>query len=138
MAGLFADVEALVIAFLEEEAETRTLAELPAEITEPLIQVLVFGGADTSPATDLVNIDVDVYVPPGSDGEPAAPAAHDLAELVRHLMLNQLPGTTTAVGGATGTVTTVRTIARPIRRPYDESGVRRVHASYAVRVNSRG
>lgn len=138
MSGELVDVEQLLVDWLQDRTEVSTVTELPPDITDPILQVFAYGGAATSPATDSVNLDIDAYYPPDSDGEPDLGAAQDLAQWVRKLMVHDLPGYKVTVGPVQGTVLQVREISRPVRRTYDESGIRRIHASYRLLVASRG
>lgn len=145
----YADVEALLVVWLPTAVTgIRALTDLPADLLAALadedadlrgiVQVEAFGGADTDPSAEIVNVDVDVYVPPDADGEPDRAAARDLAEDVRSAVLVVLPGTVHALPSGAATVQAARTISRPTVRPYDESPVRRFHASYRIKVATRG
>ena len=138
MAGAYADVEQLLIGWLADVTDLRVVGELPVQVAEPTVQVGAIGGAETSPATDRVSVDVDVFVPADADGEPRLETAQDLGQWLRTLILRDLPGHTATVGGVKATVISARGLSRPVRRPYDESGLRRVQASYSLLVASRG
>lgn len=138
MAGTYVDVEQLLIGWLADVTDLRVVTELPVNITAPTVQVATIGGAETSPATDRASVDVDVFVPPSSEGEPDLETAQDLAAWIRTLVLRELPGYTASIGAVRATVLTSASLSRPVRRPFDESGMRRVNASYTLLVASRG
>lgn len=137
-AGGYADVEQLVIDWLAGQTDLRVVAELPVDITEPTVQIAAIGGTEVNAAADRASIDVDVFVPAASDGEPDLETAQDLAAEIRRLFLRVLPGHTATVGGLRATVLRTAGLSRPVRRPFDESGIRRVNASYTVLTASRG
>ena len=102
------------------------------------MQVWAYTGADVSPAVDEPAVDIDFYVGPGSDGEPRRGEARDGAEAIRTAFLRELPGHVATTSFGTAEVLSVRTVSRPAIRPYDESAIRRSHAAYRIRVQSRG
>jgi hypothetical protein len=138
VAGDYADVERILVTWLETATGIRTVTEAPADIIEDFIQVEAFGGADRNPGIDVANVDVDFYAVPTATGEPDRGAARDGAELVRRKMLRNLPGHVVTFDGVTATVAAVATISRPTARPWDESNIRRFHAAYRVTVQSSG
>jgi hypothetical protein len=138
VAGEYVDVEQLLIGWLADVTDLRVAAELPVSITDPTVQVTAVGGSETSPATDRATVDVDVFVPPDSDGEPDLETAQDLAQWIRVLILRDLPGYTATIGPSRATVIRTAGLSRPVRRPFDESGLRRIQASYTLLVASRG
>ncbi len=138
MAGDYVDVEQLLIGWLADVTDLRVVAELPVDIIAPTVQINTISGAETSPATDRASVDVDVFVPPDSEGEPDLETAQDLAQWIRTLILRSLPGYTATVGTVRATVLRTGGLSRPVRRPFDESGLRRINASYTLLVASRG
>lgn len=141
-----ADVEQLIIDWVRQAFAAMDLHvanELPPgdELTEVLadhtafVHVEAFGGGDRNVVQENVNVDVDVYVGPDSDGNPNRAAAADIAALLRAGVLFHLPGYYTA----TATVSAVSTMSRPTARPYDDnSALRRYSAAYTMVIKSHG
>jgi hypothetical protein len=144
--GEYADVEQILVDWLADRfAPARVLTDLPAgellgaELAQhPVIQVWAYGGADLNPAVDEPLVDVDCYIGPDTAGEPDRGAARDLAEAIRTALLRELPGHVADAPDVHAEVLHVRTVSRPAIRPYDESPIRRSHAAYRIRVQSRG
>jgi hypothetical protein len=105
-------------AVVRDELDNRLLEELPT------IQVQVVGGSDDGIRLDRALVDIDVYH--RTRGEAVA-----LAAAVRGWVLRELRGssTTTAVIGRTGTV------SAPAIRPYENTALRRVGATYEIYVH---
>lgn len=120
------DVELLVIQWLQgqlgsgvivrDELDNNLLAELPTVQVERIP-----AGDDDGFRLDRALVDVDVYA--ATRGSAIA-----LAIQIRGLLLGLLPGSTT--GGAV--VGRVRTEAAPGVRPYENTGLRRVGATYEI------
>lgn len=87
----------------------------------PTVQVEVAGGDDDGIRLDRPFVDINVYH--RTRGEAIA-----LAASIRGWVLTQLRGSVTqnAVFGRTGT------ISRPAVRPYENTGLRRVGATYEI------
>lgn len=100
---------------VRDELDNDLLNELPT------VQVQMVGGDDDGFRLDRVLVDVDVYA--ATRGEAIA-----LALTVHSLLLTELRGSQIdrAVFGA------VRTVARPCPRPYDNTELRRVGATYQM------
>lgn len=119
------DVEVLLIGWLadrlgdgvvvRDELDNDLLGELPT------VQVQVVGGTDDGIRLDRALVDVDVYA--ATRGQATA-----LAAQIRGLFLDQLQGsaTETAVVGQVGT------ISRPVARPYENTALRRIGATYEI------
>lgn len=105
-------------AVVRDELDNRLLEELPT------VQVQVVGGSDDGIRLDRALVDIDVYH--RTRGEAVA-----LAAAVRGWVLRELRGssTTTAVIGRTGTV------SAPAVRPYENTALRRVGATYEIYVH---
>lgn len=120
------DVELLVIQWLQgqlgsgfvvrDELDNTLLNELPTVQVERLS-----AGGDDGFRVDQALVDVNVYA--ATRGQ-----AVDVAIQVRGLLLASLPGSTT--GGAV--VGRVGTISAPAARPYENTGLRRVGATYEI------
>jgi len=120
------DVELLVIQWLRaqlgsgvvvrDELDNNLLDELPTVQVERLPV-----GDDDGVRLDRALIDVDVYA-------ATRGAAIAMAIQIRGLLLGSLPGATT--GGAV--VGKVGTEAAPGVRPYENTGLRRVGATYEI------
>ncbi|MFE9886877.1 hypothetical protein [Streptomyces scopuliridis] len=100
---------------VRDELDNNLLNELPT------VQIEVIGGDDDGYRLDRALVDVNVYA--ATRGEATA-----LAATVHGLLLVSLRGsaTTNAVFGA------VRALARPAARPYENTGLRRVGATYQI------
>ncbi|MFJ8016244.1 hypothetical protein [Streptomyces sp. NPDC096339] len=120
------DVELLVIQWLQaqlgsgvvvrDELDSNLLSELPTVQVER-----VAAGDDDGFRIDRACIDIDVYTATRS-------ASIALSLQIRGLLLTQLPGSTT--GGAV--VGRVQTVTAPGARPYENTGLRRVGATYQL------
>ncbi|MGW3321147.1 phage tail termination protein [Streptomyces virginiae] len=120
------DVELLVIQWLQgllgsgvvvrDELDNNLLAELPTVQVERIP-----AGGDDGFRLDWALIDVNVYA--ATRGDAVA-----LSLQIRGLLLSQLPGSTT--GGAV--VGRVATVTAPGVRPYENTGLRRVGATYEI------
>lgn len=122
------DVEVLLIGWLQhrlgggvvvrDELDNNLLEELPT------VQVGRVGGGDDSFRLDRALVDVDVYAATRGD-------AIQLAAAVRGLLLTELAGarTDSAVVGR------IVTISAPIQRPYENTALRRIGATYQIHVH---
>ncbi|MEU8829330.1 hypothetical protein [Streptomyces sp900116325] len=119
------DVELVLIGWLQarlgedvlvrDETDNNLLNELPT------VQIEAVGGNDDGFRLDRPLVDVNVYA-------ATRGAAISLAGTVRDLILHELRGSSTesAVFGRTGTV------SLPAVRPYENTGLRRVGATYEI------
>lgn len=98
-------------------------ANLAAEV--PLIRCVRFGGGDDVITIDKPVLDIEAFA---ADRD----SAFELAELIRSDFRLRLPGYHTAAG----TVAAVRTLIGPGWRPYDNTNVVRVGASYEVAIHA--
>ncbi|MFD8577398.1 hypothetical protein ACFV1H_18945 [Streptomyces virginiae] len=120
------DVELLLIQWLQarlgsgvvvrDELDNNLLDELPTVQVQRLP-----GGDDDGFRLDRALVDIDVYAATKGD-------ATELAAEIRGLLLTDLPGSET--GGAV--VGRVRTEAAPGVRPYENTGLRRIGATYSL------
>lgn len=117
------DVETLLIGWLRhrgydarDELDNDLLDELPVVQVEALP-----AGDDDGFRLERVLLDVDVYA-------ADATAASALSGQIRHLLLTELRGSTLpeAVIGK------VATVARPAKRPYENTALRRYGATYEI------
>lgn len=104
--------------------EGRPCAELPANLTPPVVQFTRIGGADPNLTLDEATVSVDCY------GETRG-AAYDLAEKVRAALRT---GCGYSASGAV--LARVRTLSAPSARPYDNTSLRRVGATYLITVHA--
>lgn len=119
------DVELLLIGWLRnrlgndvvvrDELDNRLLEELPT------VQVTVVGGGDDGFRLDRALFDVDVYAATRAD-------AIALAAEIHGALLGELRGATTS----TAVVGRLDTVSRPVARPYENTGLRRVGATYQI------
>lgn len=100
---------------VRDELDNNLLQELPT------VQVQVVGGGDDGLRLDRPLVDIDVY-------DATRGGAIALSAMIRGLFAEQLRGskTTHAVFGA------IDLIARPAERPYENTGLRRVGATYQL------
>lgn len=122
-----ADVEMLLVtAAAAEFPSARSCTELPARITGPTIQFERIGGRDTY-STDPAVVDVECF-------DLTREGANTLAAQARDWLRLRLPGYTDAAQAAT--VSGVETVQGIGWRPYADTNVRRVGATYAVTVHN--
>lgn len=100
---------------VRDELDNSLLDELPT------VQIQAIGGDDDGFRLDRALVDIDVYAGTRADAIALAAAVHGL-------YLTQLRGSTTerAVFGM------VRAVTRPTPRPYENTALRRVGATYEV------
>jgi hypothetical protein len=120
------DVELLVIQWLQaqlgsgvvvrDELDNNLLEELPTVQVQRLP-----AGDDDGFRLDRALVDVDVYA-------ATRAAAIELSADIRGLLLTALPGSSTA-GAVVGRV---RTATAPGVRPYENTGLRRIGATYEI------
>lgn len=119
------DVEVELIAWLQVKAGDDVVVrdELDNNLLDelPTWQVQHVTGDDDGFRLDRALVDVDVYAP--TRGEAAAQSA-----LIRGWLLTELRGSSTA-GAVFGMV---RTVSSPSFRPYENTGLRRVGATYEI------
>ncbi|WP_031189810.1 MULTISPECIES: hypothetical protein [Streptomyces] len=117
------DVETLLIGWLRErgydardELDNDLLDELPVVQVEALP-----AGDDDGLRLERALLDIDVYA-------ADSVAASAMSGQIRHLLLNELRGSKLpeAVVGK------VATVARPARRPYENTALRRYGATYEI------
>ncbi|MFJ5070252.1 hypothetical protein ACIQC7_27965 [Kitasatospora sp. NPDC088556] len=118
------DHEAVLVAFLTADlagpvVTTETDNDLQDHL--PLVQVRRAGGGDDGFRLDRALVDVDVYAASRAD-------ASALARQIRTALLSRLRGSVqpTAVVGL------VATVSAPAWRPYENTGLRRVGATYEI------
>lgn len=129
----FVDAEELTRAFLlplmvDEGFANRIVTELPAGFEKflPLIQVERIAGPDIVPSLDNPTLDVECF---GAD----RPTAKQLADRVRVALRYGMNGF--VYGGAV--VANVQTIQGPGWRPYTNTGMRRVGATYQLTLHNQ-
>jgi len=120
----FVDVEELLTGFFEAMyPAARALTITPSDLEQnlPVIQVNRIGGGDTVPSLDECLVDVDVY-------QQSKPDANRLAQEVRALLRYQGPGYS-ALGAS---ITHVLTSTGPAERPYKNTNLFRIGATYDI------
>lgn len=123
---MYADVEKILIGWLTVRFPgNRVAAELPADLTNPTIQVARFGGGRPTVPFDDANVDIDCYA-------TSRVAAHTLAEQVSHALMYELPGH--REDGAL--VVSAACFSAPSWLPYDNTTVRRYTAAYRIRTHN--
>lgn len=126
MSRTFADIEALVVAYLEAQTGVRTVTELPnlLEAALPIIRVSAVGGVDDK-ITDRIRLTVETFA-------AARTASHDAAEVARmwmHLLAHAV------VSG--WVIDTVETVTRPVWVDYANDHVHRFLATYELTTRVR-
>lgn len=121
----FGGVEALLIGWLPSQVTARALTDLPATLASdvPVVQIVRVGGPsdDNDPTLVAATVSVDCFAADRI-------AAITLSQQVDDAFRKALPGT--LAGGAS--VTKVRTLTGPSWRPWNDTQVRRVGATYQV------
>lgn len=122
----YADVEALLVTYLSTQfPDYRICTELPGSITETTVQVVRIAGTE-SPVLDTATVSVDVYAADRL-------TSNDASKKVRAaLNVGKLAGYT----HGSATVANIVTIGAPGWRPYDDTDVRRVGATYAITIHN--
>lgn len=117
------DIEVELIGWLQGRLSAVVRDELDNDLLNelPTVQVEVVGGDDDGARLDRALVDINVYA--ATRGSAIALAAD-----VHGLLLSLLRGsaTTNAVFGM------VRALARPAARPYENTALRRVGATYEI------
>lgn len=126
---MYLDVERLLVPWLAAHLDVRVVTDIPADLARvlPVVQLARIGGTDSTPTLDVALMDVDCYT-------AGRAASFELAERVREALRFALPGQQLAAAY----IPKVATALAPAWRPYDNTNVRRVGASYEVTVQSRG
>ncbi|MFE9735485.1 hypothetical protein ACFYO9_34080 [Streptomyces sp. NPDC005863] len=119
------DVELLVIGWLQARLAADALVrdELDNYLLDelPTVQVEVVGGGDDGFRLDRALVDINTYASTRQE-------AVALAARVHGLLLTGLRGTATE----TAVVGSVSTVTRPAARPYENTSLRRVGATYQM------
>lgn len=117
------DIEIELVAWLGAELSVRVVTELPATLTDilPVLLVQRVGGDDDTFRLDRALVDVDAYA--ATRAEAAA-----LAGGARSHLVASLRGVTTA-NAVFGRVSTVQA---PAWRPYENTNLRRIGATYEI------
>ena len=121
------DIEAVLVAWIEDNVEdVRASTETPSDLDGqlPWIQVGRIGGPYDGFRRDQPVVDITVY-------DTTGPDAADLALQLQELFHQQLAGSTTS--GAV--INRVETRSGPHWVPYDNPGMRRYEATYALVVH---
>jgi hypothetical protein len=120
---MWADVEVELVAVLTARLGVRHLTDLPPNLTEmlPVNQVQRVGGDDDGFRLDRALVDVDSYA-------ATRAAASDLARRTREELVLRLRGakTDTVVFGR------IATVSAPAWRPYENTALRRMGATYEI------
>jgi len=125
----FSGVEALLIGWTADQLGVRCLTDLPADLASaaPIVQIVRIGGPsdDSFSNFQAATVSVDCFA---ADRLAATTLAQQLDDAWRKV----LPGA--AVSGAV--VGKVRTLTGASWRPWDDTAVRRVGATYQVWVKA--
>ncbi|MET9150077.1 hypothetical protein ABZX82_02160 [Streptomyces griseoflavus] len=120
---MWPDIEVELIARLNAALKVRHVTDLPAKLLEvlPVNQVQRIGGEDDGIRLDRALVTVDSYAADRA-------GASLLARRTRHELVERLPGvqTSRAVFGR------VATISAPAWRPYENTALRRMGATYEI------
>jgi hypothetical protein len=119
------DIEVELIAWLGVRAPDGTVVrdDLDNDLLDelPTWQVQRVGGDDDGIRLDRALVDVDVYARTKDE-------AMGQAKLIRGWLLRQLRGSATA----NAVFGRVQTVSAPVIRPYENTGLRRVGATYEI------
>jgi len=127
MSGEVVDIEALLVAWLEDTVEdVHASTETPADMETrlPWIQVTGTGGGHDGYRRDQPSADISVFA-------ASTVAASDLAAQIHRLLHEQLAWSTYA--GVS--INRITTRVRPHRVPYDNPDLRRYESSYSFVVH---
>lgn len=121
------DAEQMLCDWLQARFTISARTELPdnLEAVVPLIQVVRVSGASTEITIDRPILDIDVY-------HSTRPLAKALAYEIHDAVIYALPGAQIL----TGSVLTTGVVVGPAWRPYDNTKIRRVGASYEVSIHA--
>jgi len=120
----FVDVEALLLAFFGltiPSARSLTITPSDLEGQLPVIQINRIGGGDTVPSLDRCLVDVEAY-------DKLRPDAKSLAAQIRSALRYKAPGFS-ALGAS---ITDVVTSSAPAERPYKNTNLFRIGATYEI------
>jgi hypothetical protein len=120
---MWPDVEAELVAWMTTAIQVRHLTDLPANLVDalPLNQLQRVGGDDDGLRLDRALISVDSYA-------ATRQAAWQLARETRYQLLFNLRGAKTV----NAVFSRVATITAPAWRPYENTALRRVGATYEI------
>jgi hypothetical protein len=122
----YADAELLIVGYLTAAFPSdRACVELPASWTGRIIQVERIAGIDPLPSLDQPTVDIECLA-------PTRLAATEFANQVRRSLRFAAPGYT-ALGA---TIARVDTIVGPGWRPYANTNVRRIGATYQITLHN--
>jgi hypothetical protein len=122
----YVDVEAFLVAYLTAQFPTyRICTELPAAITKTTVQVVRIAGTEST-VIDTPTVSVDVYAVDRLTANDAAAKVRAALNVGRFAGYTQGPAT----------VALISTISAPGWRPYDDTNVRRVGATYAISIHN--
>ena len=121
----WADAEKTVIGWLRGQGYDAR-AELDNNLVDelPVVHVQSLGGEDDGFLLERALIEIDVYAATRTD-------AYSISQHLRGLLHTQLRGSSTGdvvVGG-------VDTVSSPAFRPYEDTGLRRIGATYAIHLH---
>lgn len=119
------DAEQLILEWTQSRfPEARACTETPAKMENvvPVIQVVRVGGSD------YLNLDNPMMSFDVFDAD--RDAARKLADLLRDAIKYELPGA--PLGGGQAVVSKSKTISGPSWRPYVNTGLRRIGATYQL------
>ncbi|MEW2580130.1 hypothetical protein [Streptomyces syringium] len=122
------DAEAALVAWLAPRLGVRVCTDTPADLDDvvPLVRLRRIGGSDDGFRLDLAVMDIEAFA--ATRAEAAA-----LAARTRDAVLSALPGS--AVPSAV--FTAASTLSAPSWRPWENPGLTRMGATYAVRLHAR-
>ncbi|WP_370421955.1 hypothetical protein AB8O64_27605 [Streptomyces sp. QH1-20] len=123
------DAEAALVAWLAPQLGVRVCTDTPADLDAvvPLVRLRRVGGSDDGFRLDLAVMDIEAFAATRAE-------ATDLAARIRDALLTDLPGSAPTVAAV---FTAASTISAPSWRPWENPGLTRMGATYAVRLHAR-
>ncbi|MFF4530768.1 hypothetical protein ACFY1P_16025 [Streptomyces sp. NPDC001407] len=126
---MWPDAEAALVAWLAPHLGVRVCTDTPADLADavPLVRLHRIGGRDDGFRLDHALVDVDAFAATRAD-------AVALATRTRAVLVGSLPGSVVRTPAAV--FTAASTVSAPSWRPWENPGVIRIGATYAVRLHA--
>lgn len=129
-----ADVESLLVPWLSTVLGVRVVTDTPANLALvlPVVAVLRVGGPadDNLPELDFPTVSIDCYQ---MDRLSSLTLAGQVHTAIRQTLVN----TVHTVGSQSVVIVKTQTVTGPSWRPYDDTSLRRIGATYRIILRSR-